>query len=97
MFLWRGSLPSARMRRAGYRSSTARNADARYGIKSHIRLGFPIHYQELFVELEKEYAVVRLSKDVKLPLAKFLENVRDGVIANFVRFEDEVVRLCGGK
>jgi hypothetical protein len=56
--------------------------------------GFPIHYQELFVESEKEYAVVRLAKDVTLPLDKFLDTVRDGVVENFLRFEDEVERLA---
>jgi hypothetical protein len=57
--------------------------------------GFPIHYEELFVESEKEYAVIRLSKDTKLPVKKFLDTVRDGVIENFIRFEEEIVRLYG--
>lgn len=56
--------------------------------------GFPIDYEELFVESEKEYAVVRVSKDTTLPLKDFLDTVRNGVIDNFIRFEKEAVRVC---
>jgi len=55
--------------------------------------GFPIDYEGLFLESEKEYAVVRVSKDTKLRLKDFLDIVRNGVVDNFIRFEKEAVRL----
>jgi|SRR5580700_3235794 hypothetical protein len=55
--------------------------------------GFPIHYEELFVDSERDYAVVRVSDDTTFPLKNFLDAVRDGVIDNFIRFEKEAMRL----
>ena len=57
------------------------------------QIAFPIGFQELRLESEREYPMVRLSKTVTMPLGEFLDVVRDGVIAVFLRFEDEVKRL----
>ncbi len=52
--------------------------------------GFPIDYEELTLESEKERAVVRLSNQVSKPLDVFLSEVRSGVIQNFLYFESAV-------
>jgi hypothetical protein len=58
--------------------------------------GFPIDYEELTLDSEKENAVVRLSETVTRPLDEFLDSVRNGVVGNFIKFEDEVMKRQDG-
>ncbi|KQQ24140.1 hypothetical protein ASF58_16280 [Methylobacterium sp. Leaf125] len=57
------------------------------------QIAFPIAYAELRLASEKESPVVRLSKTTTKPLDEFLDAVRDGVVANFLKLENELKSL----
>lgn len=56
--------------------------------------GFPIDYEELRVDSEKENAVVTLSASMQVPLVRFIETVRDGIVENFNIFEENIRDFC---
>lgn len=53
---------------------------------------FPIEYAELRPNSEKEYAVVRVSKDIAIPLPQFLKEITWGPVEIFLTLEREIVR-----
>jgi hypothetical protein len=53
--------------------------------------GFPIDYEELHLGSEKENAVVSLSAAFSMPLEDFVNSVRDGVVQNYLIFEDGIM------
>lgn len=54
---------------------------------------FPIDYTELNPPSEKERAIVRINRSEFLPLQEFINIVRNGVVANYLKFEE----LCTQK
>lgn len=53
---------------------------------------FPIEYSELRPNSEKESAVVRVSKDVIVPLPRFLNEITHGPVEIFLTLENEISR-----
>jgi hypothetical protein len=56
---------------------------------------FPIQYCELDQHSEKERPVVIVTDEIMVPLEKFIEDLRVGVVEGFLRLEDECLRALG--
>jgi hypothetical protein len=57
--------------------------------------GFPIDYEEFSLTSEKEHAVVSLAPDFTMSLPCFIKVVREGVVENYLGFEDEIIGSGG--